>query len=345
MTVQEQHIGIDLLLQKVNSNFISSISSQEKDWFLNDEMLRFIKQRINPLSNDKHQGDQDTQKRYDDLKALIKTSPQLPVYVRDTKSLFAYLPSDYIGLKNDRSWTKDLCGAAYSVATSNSSIYYIDYKLPATVSKYLNMVLKINAVTVFDSSTYAPFVSGLSSIKQKFEYIDFIIEALRDAGYEAKYESYINLFKRECIIITSPAAMSLDAKYGADASIIQNSVAIVNTKVNTITGVEEHENTLTKTEDIYKLLPLSFGNTKYSRPLSTLQRDALVVYHNQKFIMSSVSIDYIRKPRKINLSLNQGCELDENVHAELVDNAAKRIAGIVTSGNYQYLANENLNKE
>ena len=344
MTVQEMHIGIDLLLQKVNSDFISSISKEEKDWFLNDETLRFVKQRINRLSNDKREGDQDTQKRYDDLKALI-TTRTLPVFIRDTKSVFSYLPSDYIGLKNDRSFTKNLCGAPYAVTTSNSNLYYIAYKLPTDASKYLNMVLKINGVTIFDSATYVPFVTGLTNIKQKFEYIDFIIEAMRANGFEAKYENYIDLFRRESIIITSSGAMSLDAKYGADASIITNSTTIVNVKVETITGVEEHENRLTKTEDIYKILPLSFGTTIYHSPLSTLERDKINVYHNQKFIMSSVKIDYIRKPHKINLILNQGCELDENVHVEIVDNVAKRIAGVVKSESYPNLINENSSKE
>ena len=77
MTVKEMHIGIDMILQKVNSNVISSFEPEEKDWVLNEEVNRFIKQRLSILSNEKRLGFQDTQKRVDDLKNLITSKTSL----------------------------------------------------------------------------------------------------------------------------------------------------------------------------------------------------------------------------------------------------------------------------
>lgn len=344
MTPQEMHIGINLLLQKVNSNITSSLRPEELDWFLNEDVLRYIKQTTDPLSNSKKIGDQDTQKKYDDLKALI-VPKTLPVYTRDSKSVFAYLPSDYIALKNDRSLTKDLCGAVYAPTTTSASIYYTTFKLPTTVNGYSAIIISINSVIVFDSSNYPNFVSNTATLKAKFEYIDFIVQAIRDAGYECKYESYLNLFFRESIIIASTSNITVTIGIGIPVIITNYTTIVINkTRIDNVANSLEVENRLTKTEKIYKLLPLAFGSTLSSSPLSTLERDSLIVYHNQKFIVSSVNIDYIRKPKKISLLLNQGCELDENVHSEIVENTAKRIAALVASQNYQLLKEENINK-
>lgn len=49
MTAKEFHIALDIQCQKLNSNAYSNVLPEQKDWLLNESVLRFIKQRINPL--------------------------------------------------------------------------------------------------------------------------------------------------------------------------------------------------------------------------------------------------------------------------------------------------------
>lgn len=351
MTVQEMHIGIDLLLQKVNSNIISNVKSEEKDVLLNNEVLRYINQRINPKNPEskgiKFQG---TSKRYEDLKALIEPYSS-STYVRDNKSVFIYLPSNCLHIINDRSITKNLCGLAYAPTTTTEVIYYTTLKLPliSAVNNYLGFTIIVDGITIFDITNYPQFAS-ITSDKQRFQLIDFILEALKDKGYEAKYENYLDMFSLESIIIKSNILSNLVITYITNPGAIVNEYLNVNfnskniTKITTL-GTDEHTNILTETEDIYKLLDSSFGSTEYNAPLSTFEKGKLNIYHKQKFIISSVNIDFIRKPRKISLPLNQSCDLDPSTHTEIVENLATRLAGITTAQNYQLLLNENLKKE
>lgn len=76
MTIDEMHYLIGLRLQTINSASNLQFLSEEKDMFLNLAIEKFIKTRMNPLSNAKQQGFEDSQKRTDDLRGLvIRTSP------------------------------------------------------------------------------------------------------------------------------------------------------------------------------------------------------------------------------------------------------------------------------
>lgn len=340
------HIGIDLILQKVNSNIISSLKSEEKDWMLNEEMYRFIKQRTNPQSNDKKTGFEKDQKRYDDIKPLIAPA-SLPAYNRDTNSIFSYLPSDYIALVNDRSLTKDLCGNSYSTVTTISVSKHI-LCLPIiddNSNLYVNTVITINGVSVFNTANYPQFVGGLPSSTSKFELIIFIIEALRDAGYEAKYEYFYDTHCLNGIIIVGDVALTGIVTYNiAPHTYNSNPKSLV--KINpSVSGLVEYPNRLSNTEDIHQLREYSFTQSKFDSPLSGLERGVIYAYHERKFILTSIDIDYIRKPKQISLPLGQGCELDEPAQREIVDNTAKRLAGLTGNSIYPSIINENLIKE
>lgn len=345
MVVKEMHIDVHLQLQKMNANVISSIKVEEIDWFLNQESRRFIKQRMSPRSNDKQLGFQDTKKRYEDLKSLY-TPRNLTLYTHDSNSVFCYLPSDCIDLVDSRSYTKNLCGNTYNPTTSSETLYYSTYKfLDTGVASYKNFKYKINSTVVFDTSLYPQFVNGVASPDSKFELIDFMLEDLRRAGFEAKYENYIDIFARGSIIVVSKSTMTITVKYDTGSETSQTVLTKSFTKISTIIGTEDYKNRLPKTEDLENLLDSSFGTTKFDSPLISLEKDKLIIHHKKKFILDSVDIVYIRKPIKISLPLNQSCELDENVHPEIVDSTVKRLAGITSSDSYKYISNENLLKE
>lgn len=328
-----------MILQKINSNVISSFSSEQLDWALNEEMNRFIKQRFNITSNDKKLGFQSNEKRYDDLKSLI-TSKTLPSYINDVNSVYTYLPSDYFSLINDRSLTKDLCGNVFKSTdydTQNLYSVIIPY-INDPVNKYSTFQIIINSVVVFDINNYPQFVGGLPSIESKFELIDFILEELRNAGYEAKMTSSNSFY------ITSNNIFTISFVLFSGATNFPVTLTTLS-KFKTITSGIEVTNRLTKTEDLYNILDSTFNKTTAASPISNLYQDRLIVHHNQKFILSNIKIDYIRKPKKISLPLEHRCELDESLHQEIVEDTAKRIAGLVGSQLYNNITNENINKE
>jgi hypothetical protein len=341
MTVKEMHIGVNLLLQKVNSNYIDSFEPEEIDWALNEEVLRFIKQRRSNRSNDKQKGFLDGQKRFDDLKPLI-TPASLPCYVRDNNSVFSYLPHDYLTLDNDRTITKDLCKAAYQPTTSLVTKYIYCIQIEDDVDLYQNFRILFDGVEVFNINNYPAYATGLQT-SAKFQLINLILEVFIQAGYICKYRSYYDVVCPQGIILVTDTQISVTVEYD-NSSTVSSFQAKDYTRLTPVVG-NEVSNRLTGDEDLFSLLTSSFGDTIASDPLSTLEGDKIIVFHKRKFIASTINISYLRKPRKINLSLNQDCDLDDWIQQEVVDNTAKRLSGVIGAANYKELINENLLKE
>lgn len=357
MTVQEMHIGIDFLLQKVNSNITKTFRPEEKDWALNEEVIRFINQKSSSTSNPKKTGLEETEKRYDDIRNLITTTgingnPPLLCYPRDTNSVFSYLPADYFTLINDRSLTKNLCGLPYN--NSNVPVtpknYYICIfpVLDDNIDLYSAFQVSINGLLIFDLATFG---GSLPSSKSKFYIINNLIQVLNNLpntlpGISAKYENYFDMSVGGNIIVVSNSISitNIQVKYVGSLYTYYPTIKTF-LVVNTPSSYNEVPNRLSKTEDIYVLLSSSFCNTLWDCPLTIMEGGKLVGFHNQNFILSNFNISYIRKPKKIDLTLNIGCELSESVHQEIVDNTATRLAGITSSEAYQQILNENNKKE
>lgn len=350
MTAQEMHIGVTQWLQKVNSKDIVSYEPQEIDWALNEECLRFIKQRTNPLSNSKKQGFQATQKRYDDLEELITQNYLIPMYKDNSNvnSVFGFLPPNYLSLINDRSLTHNLCGRALSTVSTNVVSEYVcvvPFPEPVeTSSPFYNSLSFIDTATsnvLFDVNNYNSTINGFDAKEEKFYIINLLIEELSKlSNIEIRWEKYNETYYRNSIIFISKSPLFT----GITVQPINTSIPVnvINYVQYAPLNVEEVENRLVKTEELYDILSNSFTKTVAESPISNLARGKINVHHKQKFILSFTKIDYIRKPRKIDLFLGQSCELNPNVHEEIVENTAKRLSAIVKAENYQQIINENL---
>ena len=71
MTISEMHHAFDLLLDKTNSLQYPSFLPEEKDFWLNQAIRKFVKTRYSGL-NSKHEGFEQSQKRIDDLRTLVR---------------------------------------------------------------------------------------------------------------------------------------------------------------------------------------------------------------------------------------------------------------------------------
>lgn len=76
MTVSEMHTAIRVQLDKTSSFTYGAFESEELDYWLNEAQERFIKQRLYG-NNYKQEKYDDTQKRIDDIKSLVKIKSAL----------------------------------------------------------------------------------------------------------------------------------------------------------------------------------------------------------------------------------------------------------------------------
>lgn len=98
MTPAEMHLAFKLGYDKLDSAGYPDILPSEIDFLLNKAQDRFVKQRYGP-SNNKKQSFEETQKRTDDIKALVKNADIVPLANTidniDANAQFAILPTDY----------------------------------------------------------------------------------------------------------------------------------------------------------------------------------------------------------------------------------------------------------
>jgi len=125
MTVQEMHIAVNLGVQGLGPSRFDDFLEEEIDYALNKAQMRIVKQSYNYDSRLRPRGFEQSQKRVDDLKNLIKTSELTPV-----ASISPYdfvveveLPSDYMFGVNFRAKVKhENCKVLSNRITLNNPI-------------------------------------------------------------------------------------------------------------------------------------------------------------------------------------------------------------------------------
>lgn len=101
--------------------------------------------------------------------------------------------------------------------------------------------------------------------------------------------------------------------------------------------VVKKPNRLVKFQDKSSFLKHSYGTT-ISSPISTMINNKLRVYHDKKFPINGIYLQYVKKPNEVNLTNSIDCNLPVSIHGKIVDWTVLRIAG--TTNNPVYNANK-----
>lgn len=351
MTTKEMHIGLDLQLQKMNSSAYGNIRPEEKDWLLNESVLRFIKQRISPKSNLKREGFQDTIKRYDDLEEIITDVP-ISLYKNDDDSLYGTLPYNYFHLVKSKSKIAYDCNGLTNTSNVNvdQRIAIVPFKdAPETLYSEFKIELHSGGVyyDLINIEDYPSYEDGLATVDAKFILINLVLEEWNKIGggaFFVVWETYDNMYYKDSFIFVHPSTTHTGIRITTD-TVDEYPTFVSNTQVKynyTITNIINGADRLIRNNEIDGLLDHPFGTTIPTSPLTILKDGRIILYHQKKFISNSSVLTIIRKPRKIDINLNQSCELNPNVHEEIVDMTVQRIKAILDSGNYKNIINENL---
>lgn len=96
MTIEEMHTALELELDKSNALDTPSFTDNEKDWWLNSAIKKFVKTRYSGV-NTKRESFEETQKRIDDLRTLVKSSDLSLASTSDPypNGYYSAMPSDY----------------------------------------------------------------------------------------------------------------------------------------------------------------------------------------------------------------------------------------------------------
>jgi len=358
MLVQEMHIDFDVKLQKINSNSIDTFLPQEKDWLLNLAQYRDIRKHGVRVLNRKKEGGEDSFARYAEFERLIKRVTLPAVVATDGQYVYSVLPYDFFDYRNGK--TKSYYNCDDIVTTKDDISEYIITvpflnKVVVTAEKFVDFEIKIKrgivTTSIFIASDYN-FNDGnpFTSFEEKFVLVNHVLEVLnRRSDIEVRWETYKDLYDVHHFqfITSDPTITNIDIYYDGSGTlpapvehVFQSYSEVPNVIVKDPVALR-----LVETEELYDVLNHPYAKTIYDSPVTTLRDGAIQVYHDDKFVVNTISLDYIKKPRLISLYLNQSCEIAESRHDVIVDTAVQLASAYTGSDVHKLIINENLLNE
>lgn len=332
MNVQEMHIEINISTQKIRSNYYRKFLDSEIDWLLNKHVDRFIKDRIK--QDQDSLGFDSTEIDLDSLRTIVVLDREVSVFQVEDDAVRAELPGNYSYLIDDYSLTVDKCNIAlYNAATKTADLPLYLYTFPLAQSTkvgapyYQSMAFTLNSNSIFS-------VSGLPGLQDKTELFavrNYILDQLsRDVAkrlqttplspvdyYWEEFGSY--RAPNSIIAVCSTQQIGLNQLTIDGTNITGTESIVTRTFLPIITGSKLSTDRLIRGAFRSQVRTSTFAGTKVNSPISAVSANQLKVYHDGKFIVSKLKMSYVRKPAKINLLLNQNCDLASEFHQEICD--------------------------
>lgn len=335
MTIKQMHIELNQSLQKIASNTTRKFLSEELDWVLNKMQIRFIQSKLRPDPKVKGKVSID-QIDADALRNIIVTGQDIITEVLSPTRTRAVLPADYMHLLSDASNIIKECNVPTGGQTETIS-QGITYSIIKTTKSaniaapyYTGASMTINGTTI-TIPTDLPTPSQYSGYKSKddlSELVAYFIMYFATQGYQLYWESVDGLYKPGCFIYWGTVTTLNWTVDGITTNLLTTIMKTKDLSNRVDTTLEVYTpNRLEATETIPDLLRTPFYGTSPESPISELAKDYLYVYKDKNFRISGVQINYVRKPRRLSLSLSVDCELAEECHQTICDLATEYIKG------------------
>lgn len=349
MNIQQMHIEVDLSLQKISSNVKRKFHPDEIDWLLNKHIGRFVENAIQPNLQQNELGFQADAVDLDAIRTLLVYDKPIPVFKQNTSHeyVLAQLPGNYLHYLEVTAGSVRDCDKAYAQVKNFTAQEEFVYALKIVKTAkpqapfYQNIALRVNDAPIITASNFAP---SLQAPEMNFVIQDILKNELLNSEYDFQvyYERYKHLYSPEAFYFVSATdlqsvVISIDGvNYFADPVMV-NSFTPVPVSDLGYKGLGR----VIRGTAVGKLLKSAFAKTKWGSPVTVIYDSLIRVYHDNKFIVNNLSLDYIRKPQMVNLSLGYSCDLPETVHQKICDLTVEYIKQAIGDPNYQWKLQDN----
>lgn len=331
MEALEMHVEFEVIYQNLASNVHRSFESGEIDWLLNRAVDRFIDERTKPRHIPGQAVFQMDSKASTDLHTLVDDDNLLQVDKYNSSTYRALLPGDYRLLISARPYTVRSCDKGFDTSVVPTTFYYAKLPIPKSKSQtlpYSEFLIQINGQTIFDIKDYS-FTEPLVDPSQRFLVINLLKDVLSENGINFYWEKYstqtspLTLFIEQSIPVTGITLLidgvTITGTTGTTVRNIPASTLLSIPVLGTMTSSR-----WTRSEKAYDMSVTPFFQSTHDSLLSSLAKGHIKIFgRDQSFIVTQIMVDYIRQPRQINLSLDRGCDLPMETHAEVCGLAAE----------------------
>lgn len=349
MNVQEMHIEINISTQKIRSNYYRKFLTSEIDWLLNKHVDRFVKDRIK--QDQDSLGFDATEIDLDALRTIVVLDRQLATFQVEDDATRAELPGNYSYLIDDFSNTIDKCDKGnYTIATRTQTTPVYIYTFPLQQSDltapgpyYQNMSMQLNGVQLFNAASLPglPDPTELWAVRdyilnQLSEYVLNSLQSSPQAAIDFYWETFGGYTSSNSILaVTTIQQTSLNQLNIDDIVITGTESTVTKNFIPNINAGKLANDRLVRGPFRSKLRTSTFCRTIPNSPISAVSGNQLKIYHDGKFIVSKSKISYVRKPAKINLLLNQNCDIAPEFHQEICDRVSLYIKELTDAPDWE----------
>lgn len=370
-TALDMHIEVLQGLQKIDSFQQDMFEPEEVDLQLNKQQDRFIEQLVNEEFQDK-------QIRLDYIKNIVVKNRKVQLFVPgvtdpdfESNMVYGLLPENYIHLVSDRSQVSystaaGLCESFPDIGTTDYIEYMSVVPFPTTTLTeppyYNKFEILIDGIVapVFETG-YEINTNNFEGFQEVSEISPLVDEVLFNQlpgkpdtrvyweRYRGAYYPNSFIFVSEDITpafalirVYEPTGVGVEAQsqsnFTGTTYQVYDQVAI--SEVDSL--VQRYaENKLAEGDELYEFSKNNFYKPQRKEPHSNIADDVIRLYREDSFLITDLIIDYIRKPRRISLSLNQGCELAGTAPRLIVDGAVEYFKLIIENPAYQGILQDN----
>lgn len=359
MTAQELHIEFDIGIQGLTSKPLGKPKPQEVDWFINGAIDKYVNRIISGVTTTTKAGYEDVQKRYDDLRLFLEEETYVPAYLYTSDEVYFTLPWNYRHLDSYRANIARSCKGSIAYPTENRLVY--TYKWKPEAWTFSDLVINWTPdgealVTLFDQTTLMPYPASPTIIpdKERYVLIDIILKYINATNdvqcYFENYngQTYPNSFifvtdKAGLINITDSSFSEIIDTFEAESRVsyeVDYSDSLrAKVKFDTKRGRIVKTNLYDITSDF------SYTKTSPDSPLGKIIKDRVIVKHDERFVIQSFSLTYLKKFPLVSLLLEVGLPLPDDVCREIVGDAVAEYKGRKGSPSYQVATIQNLRTE
>lgn len=338
------HIEVNQATQSIAANVRRKIYPQELDWILNKVTNRYIGTHSAALRN--APGAAESMAHLNRLNTLI-SEYDLPAYQTE-RGVIAALPFSVQELLSVEVAVQNLCGNPATTLRADVPLQYLEVKETVALTEfYKTVVLTIDAQVVFSIQAHATaraaVFNGFTAKEETWRLVPLIMAELQAKGYEVYWEHYGSLYKPNTIIFASlnPSTINLNIDGVVTAGVLSEPRLVTrytNTPTILYPGRLYFQTISPQTSQG------AFSGTYYRSPLCVLRDGSLEVYLTSSFIVSSVTLHHIRRPRRIDLNLKESCELPENAHPDICDLATEYIKVLRSDPDWEAKLRDNMQR-
>lgn len=344
MTVKEMHVDVRDQVQRLAANRNRKLQDDQLDWSLNSSQQVLLESAVIPVEGSGRFQIKPNKNHI--VHGLVSGRNTLTAgWVND--HYISLLPSDFWRLLDDGSRVSQLCKGDTKII-SYEVMHVTSVQFPfstASSNYYQSLKLNYNNSTLIDITNLLlqrqKTFTGLPSKEMHFYIRDFLISELTRLGIRVYWEDFYNIHAPYTLLFVStsptvPITLQLDGidyvgTYQDRTLEIHSSTQLSVLSPNTMTSADKGLAT--------GITP--YFKTSWISPISEQGAGIIATYADTSFIVYSTTINYVRKPRTISLSLGTDCQLSPDVHQELCNRTVEMILNRITDPAWEEVTKQN----